>query len=99
MHVTQLIYVRPGSEAAFEQFESVVLPLLARYRGELVLRLRLRPDNQIGGTAETPYELHIARFATAADLEAYSNDPERQRWLHLKDQAVERAIMLSSPDG
>ena len=98
LHVTQLIYVRPGGEPAFEEFESIVLPLLAKYRGELVLRLRLRPDNQIGGSAVTPYELHIVRFESAADLDAYSNDPERQRWLHLKDQAVAHAVAFQSHD-
>ena len=94
LHVTQLIYLHPGGEAAFEQFESQVLPLLARHRGELVLRLRPTPEAHIGGSAELPYELHIVRFDSAADLDAYSTDPDRQRWLHLKDAAVARAVMF-----
>jgi antibiotic biosynthesis monooxygenase (ABM) superfamily enzyme len=98
LHLTQLFYVKPGGEAAFEQFEAIVIPLLATHRGELVLRLRLGPGTQIGGSAEPPYELHIVRFASAADFEAYLNDPVRQQWLHLKDQGLERAVVLRSHD-
>ena len=39
-YLTQLIYVREGHEATFSEFEDIVLPLLARHRGELLLRLR-----------------------------------------------------------
>ena len=36
IYLTQLIYVREGREADFQQFEEIVLPRLSQYSGELV---------------------------------------------------------------
>ena len=38
IYLTQLVYVRPGEEETFREFEDAVLPLLAKYGGELLLR-------------------------------------------------------------
>ena len=94
IYLTQLIYLHAGGESAFLQFEDVVLPLLAQYRGELLVRLRPEGSSQIGGSAELPYELHVVRFESEADLVAYSNSPERRRWLHLKEQSVRTAVLI-----
>ena len=39
IYLTQLIYVREGREADFQQFEEILLPRLSQYSGVLVLRL------------------------------------------------------------
>ena len=40
IYLTQLIYVREGREADFQQFEEIILPRFQpEYSGELVLRL------------------------------------------------------------
>ena len=90
--VTQLIYVQPGEEAAFLEFEDRVLPLLGAHGGELLLRLR--PEGRVGGTWETPYELHIVGFLDDASLEAFIADPERTRWLALKERAIRSAVVI-----
>src|SRR5262245_14543195 len=94
IYVTQLVYVHEGGEGTFQEFEEVALPLLARYRGELVLRFRLERSTQIGGSEDTPYEVHVVRVESEADLTAYSNDAERQRALPLKERSVRRAIII-----
>ena len=94
IYLTQLIYVREGREADFQQFEEVVLPRLSRYSGELVLRLRPDQGSKIAGSGELPYEVHIVRFETEEGLARYSNDEERQRWLHLKDQSVRSTLLI-----
>ncbi len=94
IYVTQLVYVREGEEAAFEQFEDAVLPLLGRYQAELVLRLRPDAESKVSGSADAPYELHVLRFDSEADLEAYSNDHERRRWLHLREQSVHASLTV-----
>jgi hypothetical protein len=53
LYLTQIMYIHAGREQTFEAFESVVLPLLTKYRGELVLRLR---GDKIAGSAEAPHE-------------------------------------------
>jgi hypothetical protein len=94
IYVTQLIYVHEGHEAAFEQFEAIVLPRLAMYSGELVLRLRPDAGSKIGGTAELPYEVHLVRFETDEDLARYAQDEERMRWIELKDRSVRSSLVI-----
>ncbi len=91
--LTQLVYVYPGREAVFEEFEAAVIPLLGRYHGELVLRLRPRADSVVSATIEVPYEIHLIRFPSEQHLSGYSADPERLRWLHYKQASV-RAMLL-----
>jgi uncharacterized protein (DUF1330 family) len=90
IYLTQIMYVHAGREDTFEAFESIVLPLLAKYRGELVLRLR---GDKIAGSADAPHEVHIVKFESDEDLARYSNDPDRQRALALRDEAI-RSVML-----
>lgn len=94
VYLTQLVYVRPGHEKTFEAFEDVVLPLLSKYRGELVLRLRPGRESFIAGTEEPPYEVHVVSFETEEDLSRYSNDEERQRSLPMKEASVSRTVLI-----
>ncbi len=94
LYVTQLVYVHAGREAMFHEFEDVVLPLLQKYRGELLLRLRPDASSKIAGSDEVPYELHLVRFTSEADLEAYTNDEVRQRVLHLRDESVRSTLVI-----
>jgi antibiotic biosynthesis monooxygenase (ABM) superfamily enzyme len=91
IYLTQIMYVHAGREATFEAFEAVVLPLLAKYRGELVLRLR---GDKLAGSAEAPHEVHIIRFDADEDLARYSNDPDRQRVLSLRNEAVQHSMLI-----
>jgi hypothetical protein len=94
IYLTQLIYVREGHETDFHRFEDIVLPRLTRYSGELVLRLRPDATSKVAGSGELPYEVHVVRFETEEGLARYSDDEERQRWLHLKDRSVRSALLI-----
>jgi hypothetical protein len=87
IYLTQLIYVREGHETAFHQFEDTALGLLAKYHGDLFLRLRPGRDAKIAGSSEMPYEVQIVRFDSENDLVRYSADEERQRMLPLKEES------------
>jgi uncharacterized protein (DUF1330 family) len=93
IYYTQLIFVKPGREEAFQYFEARVLPLLDKYGGELLLRVRPQPDDYIAGTLR-PYEIHLVTFDNRESLEAYSNDPERIRVLALKEESIEKAMLV-----
>jgi hypothetical protein len=94
IYLTQLVYVREGREREFLEFEAVVLPLLAKHRGELLLRLRPESAALVGGSAEAPYEVHVVRFASEADLAAYSNDEVRVAVLRLKEESVRYSVTI-----
>lgn len=94
VYLTQLIYLRDGHEEAFQRFEDIVLPLLGKYRGELLVRLRPDKAAMIGGSSEAPYEVHIVRFESEADLASYSADEVRQRHLALKEESVRSVLVI-----
>jgi uncharacterized protein (DUF1330 family) len=66
------------SVSAFQRYESLVLPLLARHGGRLERRLR---------THDALNEIHIVSFETRSGYESYLADPERQSHRSLLDGA------------
>ena len=68
--------VPPGAEAAFQQYESLVLPLLARHGGRLERRLR---------TDDALTEVHVVAFASQDGYASYLADQERQAHRALLD--------------
>ncbi len=94
VYYTQLIFLREGKEDAFHSFEDHVLPLLAKYNGELLYRARAGRDAVITTTLGQPYEVHLITFESRQDFEAYAADEERQKHLPLKDESVERVLLI-----
>lgn len=93
VYLTQLIYVHAGKESVFDAFEAVAIRLIAKHGGELLLRVRPTGDSIVAAGIDVPYEIHFVRFRNEDDLEKFSEDEERLRVLHLKDQSV-RAVIL-----
>lgn len=94
IYITQLIYIHEGQEAAFDQFEAVAIPLIEKYNGQLLFRLRPTAGNVIAGAAEQPYEVHLVSFAQEADFKAFKLDKGREKVLHLKDAAVRKMVLI-----
>jgi uncharacterized protein (DUF1330 family) len=92
--ITQLVYLHPGKEGAFDEFEAVAIPLIGKHGGELFLRVRPPPESVIAGSIEPPYEIHLVRFPSDEDLARFTSDPERQRLLHLKDDSVRSLLVV-----
>ena len=93
IYLTQLIYVREGREADFQQFEEIVLPRLSQYSGELVLRLRPDRASKIAGSGDLPYEVHVVRFETEEGLLA-TPTMRSGNVGYLKDQSVRSALLI-----
>lgn len=94
LYLTQFVYVHPGKEAQFEEFESIACAALHKYRGQLLLRLRPDARSVVSAEAEVPYELHVLCFASRDDFARYAADPERQQILHLKAEAVRASLLI-----
>ena len=62
IYITQLIYIKQGEELTFHQFEDVAIPLISKYNGQLLLRLRPSENEIIERAIESPYEVHIIKF-------------------------------------
>lgn len=94
IHLVQLVYVHPGKEDVFHEFEDVALGLLSKYRGQLVLRLRPPADATLVSIEEPPYEVHVVSFESDDDLSLFMADEERQRFLHLKSDSVRATLTI-----
>ena len=93
IYLTQLVYIKQGEEKTFLQFEDVALPLIPKYNGQLMLRIRPKESEIVERSIDTPYEIHLIQFPADSDFENFMNDPEREKFLHLKKQSV-RSVML-----
>jgi hypothetical protein len=94
VYFTQLIYIKPGQESVFEEFEAVAMPLISRYNGQLLLRVRPDVLAKVDGSEDLPYEIHLVGFGAESDFEAFSHDPARASFLPLKEASVERIVLI-----
>ena len=94
LYYTQIIFVKEGRENQFNLFESHVLPLLKKHNGTLSYRVRPAADSVIESDIGNPYELHVVTFPERKDFEGYCNDEERLQYLHLKEGAIEKVLLI-----
>src|ERR1700741_2622047 len=94
IYITQLIYIKEGQEQIFHQFEDVAIPLISKYNGRLLLRLRPDEASVIEANTGKAYEVHLVEFATDADFENFMRDEERKQFLHLKEQSIKSVTLI-----
>ena len=95
IYITQLIYLKPGQEEVFDQFEAVAIPLISKYKGQLLLRVRLPGGAEIiESNLEPPYEMHLVSFESEGDFARFMQDEERKKFLHLKEQAIQTTMLI-----
>lgn len=94
IYITQLVYIINGQESIFDEFEKVAIPLISKYNGRLLLRVRPGDEANIESTIDMPYEIHIVEFDSDEDFVAFTKDEERKKFLHLKEQSIKSVILL-----
>lgn len=78
IYITQLIYIIEGQENVFDEFESVAIPIILKYNGRLLLRVRPTSSNFIETHMDQPYEIHLIEFETQQDFDNFMKDEERK---------------------
>ncbi|MBA4056858.1 MAG: DUF1330 domain-containing protein [Marivirga sp.] len=94
IYITQLIYIIPGQEEIFNQFEDIAIPIISKYNGRLLLRVRPGENSFIEHHIDKPYEIHLVEFDTQQDFENFKQDEERKKFLHLKEQSIKASILV-----
>ncbi len=94
IYITQLIYIIPGQEEIFNQFEGIAIPIISKYNGRLLLRVRPSENSFIEHHIDKPYEIHFVEFDTQQDFENFKQDEDRKKFLHLKQQSIKASIMV-----
>jgi uncharacterized protein (DUF1330 family) len=94
IYLTQLIYIKEGQEEIFHQFEDIAIPAISKYNGRLLIRVRPDKNSIIEDNIGNPYEIHLVEFETDQDFKNFSQDEERKKFLHLKDQSVNSVLLI-----
>ncbi|SMD36754.1 hypothetical protein SAMN04488029_3051 [Reichenbachiella faecimaris] len=94
LYITQLIYIKPGKEKVFHEFENHAIPLMEKYTGKLVQRLRPDDAAYVAGEEQKPYEIHIVSFESEEKLQEFFQDETRLQFKHLKDDSVKSILMF-----
>ena len=92
--ITQLIYIKEGQESVFHQFEDIAIPIISKYNGRLLIRVRPDSNSIIENTINKPYEIHLVEFDTEQDFKNFKEDEERKKFLHLKDQSINSVLLI-----
>ena len=94
IYITQLIYIKDTEELVFQQFENIAIPIISKYNGQLLLRIRPEESSIIEMNIEQPYEIHIVQFDTDINFQNFMHDEDRKQFLHLKEQSIKSAILI-----
>jgi uncharacterized protein (DUF1330 family) len=94
IYITQLIYLKEGQELIFDEFESIAIPIISKYNGQLLFRVRPLENAFIETNIEKPYEIHLVSFENEIDFENFKHDEERKQFLHLKEQSIKASILI-----
>lgn len=92
--VTQLIYIRENKEKVFDQFENIAIPIISKYNGRLLVRVRPGDGAIITSTIEKPYEIHLIAFDTDSDFTNFMLDETRKQFLHLKEESIKSVVLI-----
>jgi hypothetical protein len=89
MTLVQIVRIPPDGVAAFQQFESRVLPLLPAYGAAIDRRLR---------SADGCIEVHVLSFPSQDALDRYRADPARVAALPLLEQSGATSELIDMAD-
>jgi hypothetical protein len=98
IYITQLIYIKEGQEQTFNQFEEIAVPIILKYNGQLLLRIRPKENEIIEHNIEAPYEIHLIGFETENDFENFKQDEERKKFLYLKEQSIKSVLLIKGSE-
>lgn len=79
LFITQLIYVLEGEQKVFDEFESIAIPIISKYNGMLLLRVRPDQNAFVEYHIDRPYEIHLVSFDSPQDFEKFKQDSERKK--------------------
>ncbi len=94
IYITQFIFIHPGKEKQFLEFESVAIPMMEEYKGKILYRIRPDPEQFVDHTGEVPYEIHFIQFNSKQDLELFMKDKRRVDLVPLKEESVREVFLV-----
>ena len=94
IYITQVIFIKEGKEEAFQEFESFAIPLMEKYGGKMIYRIRPNAESIISDSQEVPYEIHFISFESETALNNFLSNEGRKKLIHLKEYAIKSTIVV-----
>ena len=94
IYIIQLIFIKEGQEEVFHEFEDIAIPIIAKHKGRMLLRIRPKNDAFIENQIDKPYEIHLVEFDNEQNFEDFMGDEERKKFLRLKEQAIKSSLQI-----
>ena len=94
IYLTQLIFINEGKESAFNEFESIAIPLMEEYNGNMIYRIKPSSDSFVTANEELPYEIHFLSFPNDSSLKDFLKDERRTDIVHLKNESIRTSYII-----
>jgi len=88
------LYLHPGREAEFAQFEAAAAEIMQRYGGTIERRIGVAPSSG----ENLPYEVHILGFPDERSFQGYRTDPDLQALGDLRALAIRETVLWFGTD-
>src|SRR5579864_7929395 len=92
--IVAVLFIHPGREAEFEQFETAAESIMQRYGGGLERRISFAASED----SSHPHEVHIVTFPDRESFERYRTDPELQALADLRAHAIRQTTAWVGSD-
>jgi len=93
--VVATLYLRPGREAEFREFETQAARLVRQHGGRLERVIRASPTAL---DESQPYEVHLVWFPSAQHFQSYRNDPGLADLATLRQAAIAKTTIVVGED-
>jgi antibiotic biosynthesis monooxygenase (ABM) superfamily enzyme len=83
------LYLHPGREAEFVEFETAAAEIMQRYGGTTERRIGVAPSSG----ENLPCEVHILSFPDERSFQGYRTDPELEALRDLRALAIRETLL------
>ena len=94
LSIVAALFIHPGREAEFEQFETAAESIMQRHGGRLERRIGFAASADPG----QPHEVHIVTFPDQQSFERYRTDPDLQALAQLRASAIRQTTVWIGSD-
>jgi uncharacterized protein (DUF1330 family) len=90
------LFIHPGREAEFRQFEGEAARIMKRYGGQIERVIRPIASAQSG---VAPHEIHLVSFLSMEQFDAYRGDTELAKLASLRQAAIAHTEIIIGEEG
>ena len=90
------LFIHPGREAEFRQFETEAASIMQKYGGGIDRVIRPTVSAQ---AASVPHEIHLVSFPSMEQFDAYRGDSDLAKLAPLRQSAIARTEVIIGEEG